>query len=270
MSERVVSDLEGKVAIVTGGSGGIGRGIAARLGARGATVVVNGRSEERAAHVVDEIRAAGGKAHFQSGDVGSTSDMRTLAQSVVEKFGRIDIVVPNAGGFDEQARDPKVRGPFAGIDLERVTNFAGQALLGKLAVVQASVPYLRENGGSVVFVTSEGGRAPTPGQTGIAAFSAGLIQVSKLLSKELSRDKIRVNCVCVTVVRDTPSWQAAFDHDDAVSVAHRRQYEKIVERAPFGIASPPDIGDVVSFLASDESMYLTGAVLSPTGGLTLH
>jgi 3-oxoacyl-[acyl-carrier protein] reductase len=270
MSERVVADLAGRVAIVTGGAGGIGRGIAVRLGARGATVVVNGRSEERAACVVDEIRTAGGAAHFHSGDVGSLKDMQNLVQSVVDQFGRIDIVVPNAGGFDDQARDPKVRGPFVSIDLERVANFAGQALLGKLAVVQASVPHLQENGGSVVFVTSEGGRAPTPGQTGIAAFSAALIQVSKLLSKELARDKIRVNCVCVTVVRDTPSWQAAFEHDDSVSVAHRRQYEKIVERAPFGIASAPDIGDVVSFLASDESMYLTGAVLSPTGGLTLH
>lgn len=265
-----MGDLQGRVAIITGGSGGIGRGVAARLAGRGATIVVNGRSKERAAEAIDEIVSAGGTAEFIEGDVSALEDMQRLAALTVERFGRIDIVVPNAGGNDDEARDPRVRGPFGEIDLARATAFVGAALAAKLYVVQAALPHLRAAGGSVVFVTSEGGRTPTPGQTAIASFSAGLIQASKLLSKELARDKVRVNCVCVTVVSDTPSWIAAFENEDAVSNAHRRQYEKIIQRAPLGVANPQAIGDIVAFLASDDAAYLTGAVLSPTGGLTLH
>ena len=265
-----MGDLQGRVAIVTGGSGGIGRGVASRLASRGATVIVNGRSEERAAGAIDEIVSAGGTAEFIEGDVSAIEDMQRLVALTVERFGRIDIVVPNAGGNDDEARDPRVRGPFGEIDLTRATAFVGTALAAKLYVVQAALPHLRMASGSVVFVTSEGGRTPTPGQTAIASFSAGLIQASKLLSKELARDRVRVNCVCVTVVAGTPSWTAAFENQDAVSNAHRRQYEKIIERAPLGVANAKAIGDVVAFLASDEAAYLTGAVLSPTGGLTLH
>ncbi|MBY8856911.1 SDR family oxidoreductase [Nocardia sp. CA2R105] len=263
--------LTGKVAVITGGTGGIGAGIARRLAARGATVVLNGRDERKADAVLADIRRLGGHGGFIVGDIRSRRDMDALVAQAVERFGGIDIVVPNAGGNDDEARSPEVRGPFADIDLDRVTDFVGQAVGAKLRVVQAAIPYLRERGsGSVVFVTSEGGRAPTPGQTAIATFSGGLIQASKVLSKELARDRIRVNCVCVTVVRDSPSWVAAFEGEGRVSEAHRRQYEKILARAPFGVAAPPDIGDVVAFLASDDAHYLTGSTLSPTGGLTIH
>lgn len=264
-----MTDPERKVALVTGGAGGIGRGVASCLAAKGIAVAVNGRSRERADQVLDEIAAAGGTAEFIGGDVTRIDDMRDLVEQTVERFGRIDIVVPSAGGNDAEARDPRVRGKFGEIDLERATSFVGSALAAKLYVVQAALPHLSE-GGSVVFITSEGGRTPTPGQTAIASFSAGLIQVSKLLSKELAHRRVRVNCVCVTVVAGTPSWNAAFEERDGVSTAHRRQYEKIIQRAPLGVASATDIGNVVAFLASADAAYLTGAVLSPTGGLTLH
>jgi 2-hydroxycyclohexanecarboxyl-CoA dehydrogenase len=152
-----------------------------------------------------------------------------------------------------------------------VCAFVGEAISAKLLIVQAAVPYFRRRGGgSVVFVTSEGGPVPTPGQTAIATFSAGLIHVAKLLSKELAAARVRVNTVCVTVVRDSPSWSATFERESGVSDHHRAQYEKILKRAPFGIADPTEIGEVVAFLASEEAHYLTGATLSPTGGLTLH
>ncbi|MFB9928701.1 SDR family NAD(P)-dependent oxidoreductase [Amycolatopsis halotolerans] len=263
-----MTTLDGKVALITGGTGGIGLGVARRLAAAGATVVLNGRDERKAEAVLAELD---GKGHFAAGDVRSVKDMAAVAAETAERFGGIDIVVPSAGGNDDEARTTAVRGSFADIDLERVTAFIGSAVAAKLNVVQAALPYLRaRGGGSVVFVTSEGGRVPTPGQTAIATFSGGLIMASKVLSKELARDRIRVNCVCVTVVRDSPSWTAAFESEDAVSDRHRRQYEKIIERSPLGVAAPEDIGDVVAFLASGESRYLTGLVASPTGGLTVH
>ncbi|MFC0451967.1 SDR family NAD(P)-dependent oxidoreductase [Rhodococcus jostii] len=266
-----MNNLQGKVAVVTGGTGGIGKGVALRLAGRGATVVLNGRDERKAESVLADIERLGGAGGFVAGDVRSKSDMNAVTAEAARRFGGIDIVVPNAGGNDDEARSTDVRGPFADIDIERVTDFIGQAVAAKLLVVQSTVPYMRERGGgSVVFVTSEGGRVPTPGQTAIATFSGGVIMASKVLSKELARHRIRVNCVCVTVVRDSPSWEAAFQREDGVSDHHRKQYEKIIERSPLGVAAPQDIGDVVTFLASDDAQYLTGAVVSPTGGLTIH
>jgi 2-hydroxycyclohexanecarboxyl-CoA dehydrogenase len=216
--------------------------------------------------------ARGRRCRFRRvGDVRVKSDMDGLLAESARRFGGVDIVVPNAGGNDDEARNPAVRGRFADIDLDRVTRFIEQAFAAKLLVVQSALPYLRERGGgSVVFVTSGGGRVPTPGQTAIATFSGGLIQASKLLAKELAPLQIRVNCVCVTVVRDSPSWNATFEREDGVALQHRTQYEKIIERAPFGVAAPHDVGNVVAFLASNDAHYLTGAIVSPTGGLTVH
>ncbi|MDF3311464.1 SDR family oxidoreductase [Rhodococcus sp. T2V] len=263
--------LHGKVAVVTGGTGGIGKGVALRLAARGATVVINGRNEHKAEAVLTEIRSAGGTGHFVAGDVCSRVDMDAVAAEAAHRFGGIDIVVPSAGGVDGETRSTAVRGPFSDIDLVRVTALIGQSVAAKLLVVQAAVPYLRERGGgSVTFITSEGGRVPTPGQTAVATLSGGLLMASKVLSKELVRHQIRVNCVCVTVVRDSPSWENAFGREGGVSHHHRKQYEKIIERSPLGVAAPSDVGNVVAFLASDDAHHLTGATISPTGGLTIH
>jgi len=266
-----MSNLNGRIAIVTGGSGGIGKGVALQLAERGARIVINGRSASNAEPVMEAIRAQGGEACFAAGDVRSKIDTEAVVATAVKAFGGVDIVVANAGGNDDEARQPEVRGPFADIDLVRVTNFVAEAVAGKLMIVQAAIPEMRKRGGgSVVFVTSEGGRSPTPGQTAVSTFSGGVIMANKVLSKELAKDRIRTNCVCVTVVRDSPSWTAAFEQRDGVSDHHRKQYEKIIARAPLGIAAPPDIGAVVAFLASDDAAYLTGATLSPTGGLTVH
>lgn len=266
-----MNDLQGKVALITGSTGGIGRGIALALAGRGARVAINGRSPDKGQAVLDEVRRIGGDGCFVAGDVRQKADMEALAAEAARRWGGVDIVVANAGGNDQEARQREVRGPFASIDLPRAMNFVAEAVAAKLLVVQTAIPHLRARGaGSVVFVTSEGGRSPTPGQTAIATFSGGLLMASKVLSKELARDRIRVNSVCVTVVRDTPSWDAAFGPQASVSAAHRAQYEKIIARSPLGVAAPGDIGRVVAFLASDDAAYLTGATLSPTGGLTLH
>ncbi|WP_326536615.1 SDR family NAD(P)-dependent oxidoreductase [Pseudorhodoferax sp.] len=262
--------LHGKVAVVTGGNGGIGKGVALQLAARGATVVINGRSAAKAEAVLAEIRALGATAHFVAGDVRDKADMDRLAAEAARLCGGVDIVVANAGGDDDQGRSTQVRAPFGDIDLQRLSAFVAQAIPAKLQPVQSLLPQLRARGGSVVFIVSEGGRTPTPGQTGMASFAGGLVMATKVLARELAKDQIRVNCVCVTVVRDSPSWTAAFERPDGVGDHHRRQYEKIIARAPLGIAAPPDIGGVVASLVSDDGRYITGSAISPTGGLTVH
>lgn len=266
-----MTSLEGKVAIVTGGTGGIGKGVALQLASLGAIVVISGRTAAKAEAVLAEIGQAGGTGDFLAGDVRSKSDMDAVAAETARRHGGIDIVVANAGGNDDEARRPDVRGPFGEIDLARVCAVVAENTVAKLLPVQSALPFMRQRGGgSVVFVTSEGGRVPTPTQTAVATFAGGLISASKVLAKELARDRIRVNCVCVTVVRDSPSWQAAFEKEGGVSERHRKQYEKIIASSPLGVAAPQDIGQLVAFLASDAAHYLTGATLSPTGGLTIH
>lgn len=264
-------NLKGKVAVVAGGNGGIGKGVALELAARGATVVINGRSADKAETVLAEIRKLDAQACFIPGGVRSKADMDAMAAEAARLFGGIDILVANAGGDDDQARDPKVRAPFGNIDLGLLSSFVAQAIPAKLQPAQSVLPYLRERGGgSIVFIASEGGRSPTPGQTGIASFVGGLVMATKVMAKELAKDKVRVNCVCVTVVRDSPSWTAAFERTDAISDHHRKQYEKIIANAPLGIADPRDIGGVVASLVSDDGRYITGSAISPTGGLTIH
>ncbi|AQV97794.1 3-oxoacyl-ACP reductase [Cupriavidus necator] len=266
-----MTSLEGKVAIVTGGTGGIGKGVALQLASLGAIVVISGRTAAKAEAVLAEIRQAGGTGDFLAGDVRSKPDMDAVAAETARRHGGIDVVVASAGGNDDEARRPDVRGPFGEIDLDRVCAVVAENTAAKLLPVQSALPFMRQRGGgSVVFVTSEGGRVPTPTQTAVATFAGGLISASKVLAKELARDRIRVNCVCVTVVRDSPSWQAAFEKEGGVSEHHRKQYEKIIASSPLGVAAPQDIGQVVAFLASDAAHYLTGATLSPTGGLTIH
>lgn len=259
----------GKVAIVTGATGGIGRGVALRLAADGAAVVVNGRDPHKGAAVVAAIEQTGGRAAFVAGDVLSRQDMDALATRAERLFGGIDIVIANAGGRDEVGRSPQVRGRFGEIDLARASAWVGDAMLAKLLPVQSALPCLRRRGGgSVVLVTSEGGRVPTKGQTASASWAGGLIMSTKVIAKELAQDKIRVNCVCVTLVRETPGWDA-MRQQGVMSEAHVRQYEKIEQRAPFGLACPDDIGAVVAFLASGAAGFITGAALSATGGLTV-
>ena len=263
-----MAGLEGKVALITGATGGIGRGAALRLAAKGAIIVVNGRDPAKGAAVVAEIEKLGAKAIFVAGDVVSKADMDRVAAEAARVFGGIDIVVSNAGGRDEDLRLPQVRGPFRQIDLTRVASAVANATLAKLQPVQSALPYMTRGGGSVVFVASEGGRVPTPGQTATSTWAGGLVMSTKVIAKELARDKIRVNCVCVTVVRDTPSWDA-MQAGGAMTEQNRKQYEKIESRSPLGVAAAEDIGSVIAFLASDEAGFITGATVSSTGGLTV-
>lgn len=142
-----MSNLEGKVAIVTGGTGGIGKGVALQLAAGKATVVISGRSAAKAEAVLAELRQTGATVDFIAGDVRSKEDMTALAEETARRYGGIDIVVANAGGNDEEARSPQVRGPFAEIDLARVAAVVAENTSAKLFPVQAALPFMRPRGG---------------------------------------------------------------------------------------------------------------------------
>lgn len=263
--------LQGKVAIITGSTGGIGLGVARRFAAEGATVVVSGRSEEKGRMIVEALRKDGGTAGFVAADVQSKADMDALAAHTVRAHGQIDVLVASASGVpSEDTNDPSVRGIFNEIDVAAVTEVVSRATAAKLLPLHAILPYMiaRESG-SCMFVTSEGGRVPTAGQTTVALYAGGLVMATKVIGKEMARHKVRVNCIAVTLIGQSPSWDG-FEGKIEMTDLHRAQYARIQQRAPLGIANPEDIGGVATFLASEDSAYLTGSTISPTGGLTFH
>ena len=263
--------LEGKVAVITGATGGIGLGVARQYVAEGATVVVSGRDPAKCAQVAEELRALGGKASFFAGNVLSRDDMVALAAHAVGTHGRLDVLVASAAGIPpRETAAPHVRGIFNELQVDGVIDVVSKSIAAKLNPLHAALPYMIERqSGSCIFITSEGGRSPTAGQTAVALHSGGLVMATKVLGKEMGRHMIRVNCIAVTLVGDSPSWDA-FEGKTPLTDLHRAQYARIGARAPLGIANPQDIGAVAVFLGSDGAKFITGSTVSPTGGLTFH
>jgi 2-hydroxycyclohexanecarboxyl-CoA dehydrogenase len=262
--------LAGRVAVITGANSGIGRGIAIKLASLGVKVVINGRDPAKGAAVVAELKAAGHEAHFVAGDVRSREDMERLVSETLDKYGCIDCMVSSAGAWPGGLDRPegKFYGPFHELDIDDVGAFVGGVTQGKLMPVRAVAPHMiSRKTGSVVFITSEGGRFPTPGQTAIAAHAAGLIMATKVIAKVLAQHKVRVNCIAVSVIDDTAVGDEVTDGAPPRDERAKR-YAKIRERAPFGLAQTGDIASVAAFLLSDSARFITGSTVSPTGGLT--
>jgi 2-hydroxycyclohexanecarboxyl-CoA dehydrogenase len=253
--------VRGKVAIVTGATAGLGRAVALKLGRQGALVVATGRNQVAGDEVVGAIKAAGGRALFLPCDIENTADTHAMVAKAVAEFGRVDILVASAGA------PPAVQGIFSEIDPSAAAEQIAKTVRIKLNPVHAVVPYmLQRKSGAILFITSEGGRFPTPGQTTVAFHSAGLIMAAKVMAKELSRSLIRVNTLGVTLVEDTPVYERFAGGE--LTPIRQKVFDRISSQAPFGLAKPENVADVATFLVSDASSHVTGATLSATGGAT--
>ncbi|HSW16497.1 MAG TPA: SDR family NAD(P)-dependent oxidoreductase [Ramlibacter sp.] len=253
--------MRGKVAIVTGATAGLGRAVALKLGRQGARVVATGRNAAAGAQLVSEIEGAGGRAIFLPCDVEDAAQTRAMVASAVAQFGGVDILVASAGA------PPAVQGIFAEIDPGEAAEQIAKTVRIKLNPTHAVVPYMLERrSGAILFITSEGGRFPTPGQTTVAFHSAGLIMAAKVMAKELSRSLIRVNVLGVTLVEDTPVYERFAGGE--LTPIRQKVFDRISSQAPFGLARPENVADVAAFLVSDAASHITGATLSATGGAT--
>ncbi len=252
--------LKEKVAVVTGGARGIGRGIALTLAREGARVAVNYVNRADAAEeAVRLIREGGGEAQAIQADVGVYADAERLVEEALERFGRIDILVNNAGVV---TRHPILDVPLEEWDRVVRTNLYGcfhcSRLVGRNMVA-------RGGGGKIVSISSIHGRVAKAGMGPYCATKAAIDMFSKQLAVELAPHRINVNVVASgTIITEInlPLYQSTKPEDVEKRTA-------VLHRVPWGeIGQPEDIGRAVAFLASDAARYITGAVLYVDGGYT--
>jgi len=246
-------DFTGKVAVVTGGSRGIGRAIALRLAASGARVVVNYHRNEAAANeVVEQVRANGGEAIAVQGDVSQPAQAQALIEAAQKAFGRVDVLVNNAG----TTRDTLImRMSEEDWDLVIDTNLKGTFN----CIKAATRPMMRQRYGRIVNVTSVSGLGGNAGQANYAAAKAGLVGLTKTVAKELGSRNITCNAVAPGYV---PTDLTGSLPPEFVELALQRT---LLGRA----GTAEDMAAAVAFLASDDASFITGQVLTVDGGLSM-
>ena len=248
-----LGDLNGAVCLVTGGSRGIGRAVALALGAAGGRVVIGYRTQSEAAQAVaDEITADGGTAWIQQADVGQRAQADALVAAAVERGGRLDVLVNNAG----ISRDTL---------LLRMSDEAWREVLaadldGAFYCLRAAAKImLRQRSGRIVNVASVAGLVGNPGQANYSAAKAGLIGLTRTAAAELAARQVTVNAVA-------PGWIET-EMTAATPAAAR---ESVLSRVPLGRAgTPADVAAAVLYLVSPAAAYVTGTVLVVDGGLTM-
>lgn len=248
-----MSDLTGKIALVTGGSRGIGRAICMELASRGAILIVNFNSSGDAAReVVAEIEANGGTAETWQADVSNEEQVKAMFKSITSNHGTIDILVNNAG----MTRDNVIM-MMKPDDFDSVinTNLRSTWLCCKTAVRTM----MRKRTGAIVNITSVVGIAGNGGQTNYAASKAGIIGLTKSLAKEVAVRGITVNAVAPGFV----GTDMTADLSDEIK-------GKAIEAIPLGrMGAPEDIANAVAFLASPAASYITGQTLVVDGGMVM-
>jgi 2-hydroxycyclohexanecarboxyl-CoA dehydrogenase len=244
-----VGTLEDKIAIVTGAGQGIGRAIADKLAAQGATVVVTDLDEANA-----KLAAAGlpGAVAIRA-DVTDRHDVQAAVDRVMQQFGRVDVLVNNAG-WDKAS-------PFVDSDPADWDRAIAVNLYGVLHTCKAVLPIMAgQGGGAVVNLGSDAGRVGSSGEAVYSAAKGGVIAFTKSLAREMARHQVRVNCVC-----PGPTDTALF-----ASFAGPKLREALTKAIPFRrLGQPADVANVVAFLASDQAAFVTGQTISVSGGLTM-
>ena len=246
--------LEDKVAVVTGAGSGFGAGIAERFAAEGAAVVVNDVNDDNGERVAKAIRDAGGKAAYVHGDVSSDSDTGAMLAGALKHFGKVDVVVNNAGV--SHRNQPMLDVTEAEFDRVFAINVKGVYWSAR-----HFVPYFRKQGaGNFINIASTAGVRPRPGLVWYNGSKGALIIVSKTMAVELAPDRIRVNCIN-PVAGETPLLATFMGQDTP------QMREKFIATIPLGrLSQPLDIANAALFLASGESEFITGACLEVDGG----
>lgn len=243
-----------KVVIVTGGAQGIGEAIAKKFAEDGATVAILDVQQDKAQAVADAIKASGGNAIGVKMDITNTQDVNKAVKEVEDKFGKVDVLVNNAG-WDTIM-------PFVQLTEDLWDKIIAINLKGPIAVTRAVLDgMISRNSGKIVNISSDAGRVGSSGESVYAACKGGIIAFTKTLARELVRNNILVNCIC-----PGPT--------DTAFLAKTKENPKLFEALERAIpmrraAQPEELAPAVVFLASDDANYITGQTLSVSGGLTM-
>jgi meso-butanediol dehydrogenase / (S,S)-butanediol dehydrogenase / diacetyl reductase len=251
--------LSGKVAFITGGGSGIGRACALAFAREGAQVVVAGRRKGPLDTVASEIEAAGGKALALTCDVTQTVAVVAALTQAERSFGRLDTIVNNAGAVVvatvEHTSDE---------DWQKVI---AANLTGTFLVSRAALPALRRAGrGSIVNIGSVLGLVARRERAAYCAAKAGVSGLTRAMALDHARDKIRVNCICPTIVETELGMQSIRQAPDAAAEIQRR-----IAEIPIGrVGTPEDVALMAVYLASDEASWVTGASFPLDGGVSAY
>jgi len=249
-------NLGGKVAIVTGGTQGIGLAAAQLLAREGAAVVIAARGKERLDAAAAAIRAAGGRVATVVADVARAEDAARIVDTAIDSFGRLDILVNNAGTSS--------RGDF-----ESVTDETWQAdfdlkLFGAARLVRLALPHMRkQRGGRIINITNIGAKQPKARSMPTSVTRAAGLAFTKALSKEFAPEGILVNTICIGLIR-------AGQHERKAAAAGKdleELYETMGKDIPLGrVGRAEEVANVIAFLASDAASYVTGTSINLDGG----
>jgi 2-hydroxycyclohexanecarboxyl-CoA dehydrogenase len=245
-------EMQGRTVVVTGGASGIGRATALLLAGEGARVFIGDIDEAGGAATAEAARAAGHKAEFLALDLAQPASIAYFAGSVHDQVEKVDGLV-NGAGWDRIQ-------PFIENPPEMWDDLIAINLMGAVRLTRAVLPPMIEaQAGKIVNISSDAGRVGSMGETVYAAAKGGLIAFTKSLAREMARHRINVNCVCPGPT-DTPLFQRQPD----------RMKEALTRAIPFRrIARPEDIAEAVMFFLGPRTDYITGQVLSVSGGLTM-
>ncbi len=252
--------LKGKVAVITGGSEGIGRGIASRFLEEGAKVAICARRDDVLQQAAEELRASTGDVLAVPADVTKPETLTSFINRVVQHFGRIDILVNNAGRSAASAFDDLDDDDWhADLDLK---------LMGAVRCVRLVIPQMKLGGGGrIINVTHPGGKQPGAASYPTSVSRAAGIAMTKALSKELLPHNILVNTVCLTSIKSAQgerAWKA-----EGSPGTLEDYWTELAEEHPLGrLGEPSDAGALVAFLASECASFITGTAINLDGGLS--
>ena len=246
--------LKGKIAIITGGSDGLGRAAAERLAAEGARVAICARRKEHLEQAAEGIRkATGGQVLARVADMSRARDCEDFVAAVMAQWGGVDILLNNAGTSAAAA--------FEKVDDDAWQTDLDLKLMGAVRMCRLVIPHMRQRGGGcIVNVTTVGGKAPVARSLPTSVSRAAGINLTKSLANEYAAENIRVNTICIGLVRTAQIARLAKGDLEA-------HYQELAKGVPLGrVAHASEFGDLVAFLTSERATYITGTAINFDGG----
>ena len=250
--------LKGKVAVVTGGTEGIGRATALRLAREGAKVAICARRQEPLDKTAAEIKKTGAEVLTVSADMSKAADIDRFMKAVVERFGRVDILVNNAG--------TSARGKFLELEDKTWSSDIELKVFGAIRCTRLAVPHMKKNGGGrIVNITISGAKQPGAESYPTSVSRAAGLALTKALSKEYAADNILVNTVCIGKIKSG-------QHERRYTKEGRKAedyYKEVSKDIPLGrVGEAEEVASVITFLVSDAASYVTGTSVNLDGGIS--